>query len=205
MPGMIGTSMPAVAGPGHEVVVELVVEEQLGDQEARARVDLLAGVAQVGSAVGRVECTSGKQAAPTRSRSARGSARSARASSSGRRVRPPFASPRAADRRAGRARSRSRRRACVQDRRSSSSVSPTQVKCAIASRPWSALIRETMSTVASRGRAAGAVGHRDEVGSSRALASAARLQVRSPSSVFGGKNSNEKTGRRWSRSSAMRT
>ena len=39
---------PGVPRAGHEVVVELVVEEQLGDQEARAGVDLLARVAQVG-------------------------------------------------------------------------------------------------------------------------------------------------------------
>ena len=34
--------------------------------------------------------------------------------------------------------------------RSSSTVAPTQVKCAIASRPWSALMRDTMSIVLPR-------------------------------------------------------
>ena len=44
------------------------------------------------------------------------------------------------------------------------------------------------------GRAAGAVGDRDEVGSSRASSASAVLRFASPSSVLGGKNSNEKAG-----------
>ena len=48
-----------------EVEVELVVEEELGDQEAGAGLLLLARVAQVALAVGASGCTSGKQAAPT--------------------------------------------------------------------------------------------------------------------------------------------
>ncbi len=77
---------------------------------------------------------------------------------------------------------------------SSSTVAPTHVKCAMASRPWSALMRLTMSIVFSRVEPPAPQVTETKLGSSGRSAWSASKRLRSPSSVCGGKNSNEKTG-----------
>ena len=146
--------MPASRARAHEVVVELVVEEQLRDQEPRARVDLLAGVAQVASArlggevdLGEARGADGEvvvgadqldqlagvaQAAVGRGPLA-GVHAGGRVAAQREHVLDPGVAHAVERRRAARRR-----------------VAPTQVKCAIASRPWSALMRETMSIVLPR-------------------------------------------------------
>ena len=65
-PGMIGTSMPIAARALDEVEVDGVVEEQLGDEELRARVDLVLEVAQVVLGRGRVDVRLGEARAADR-------------------------------------------------------------------------------------------------------------------------------------------
>src|SRR3954470_2025669 len=88
--------------------------------------------------------------------------------------------------------------------RSSSTVAPTHVKCAIASIPSSCLIRLTIAMVRSRVEPPAPYVTDTNAGSSCLRTWAARHRFSSPSSVFGGKNSNEKTGRRASRISSIR-
>src|SRR4051812_18167173 len=88
--------------------------------------------------------------------------------------------------------------------RSSSTVAPTHVKCAIASSPSSCLIRFTIVMVRSRVEPPAPYVTDTNAGSSCLSSWAARHRFSMPSSVFGGKNSNEKTGRRSSRISSMR-
>src|SRR4051812_42348390 len=88
--------------------------------------------------------------------------------------------------------------------RSSSTVAPTHVKCAIASIPSSCLIRLTIAMVRSRVEPPAPYVTDTKAGSSCFRTCAARHRFSSPSSVFGGKNSNEKTGRRSSRISSIR-
>src|SRR3954471_10985 len=80
--------------------------------------------------------------------------------------------------------------------RSWSTVAPTQVKCAIASRPCSALIEDTMSTVLRFCTSLPPAPYVTEtnVGFRRESSASARPRLRSPSSVRGGKNSNENDG-----------
>src|SRR4051812_13481412 len=88
--------------------------------------------------------------------------------------------------------------------RSSSVVAPTQVKCAIASRPSSCLMRLTIAIVRSRVEPPAPYVTDTKDGSSCLNSCAARQRFSMPSSVFGGKNSNEKTGFRSSRISSIR-
>ena len=85
MPGRIGTSMPAARASSTKREVELVVEEQLGDQERDAAVDLLLEEAQVVGEVGRLGVDLGEAGgADAEVVAARRSARPARSSSAGR-------------------------------------------------------------------------------------------------------------------------
>src|SRR3954447_15004592 len=88
--------------------------------------------------------------------------------------------------------------------RSSSVVAPTQVKCAIASSPSSCLMRLTIAIVRSRVEPPAPYVTDTNDGSSCFSSCAARQRFSMPSSVFGGKNSNEKTGFRASRISSIR-
>ena len=65
-PAMIGTSMPALARRGDEVPVGLVVEEELGDQEGRAGVDLRLEKRDVGLEARRLGMDLGEAGAPDR-------------------------------------------------------------------------------------------------------------------------------------------
>ena len=65
-PAMIGTSIPARPRRGDEVEVDLVVEEELGDQEGGARVDLRLQVVEVGVEVGRLRMDLGEAGAADR-------------------------------------------------------------------------------------------------------------------------------------------
>ena len=64
----------------------------------------------------------------------------------------------------------------------------------MASIPSSCLIRPVSSTVRSRVEPPAPVRHRQEVGLQRRQSAQRPRRVASPSSVFGGKNSKEKTG-----------
>src|SRR5215210_6555391 len=88
--------------------------------------------------------------------------------------------------------------------RSSPTVAPTQVKWAIASSPSSCLIRLTIVIVRSRVEPPAPYVTDTNAGSSCFSSDAARQRLSMPSSDFGGKNSNEKTGRRSSRISSIR-
>src|SRR5215210_4979323 len=88
--------------------------------------------------------------------------------------------------------------------RSSPTVAPTQVKWAIASSPSSCLIRLTIVIVRSRVEPPAPYVTDTKAGSSCFSSEAARHRFSIPSSDFGGKNSNEKTGLRCSRISSMR-
>src|SRR3954452_1745469 len=90
--------------------------------------------------------------------------------------------------------------------RSSPTVEPTHVKCAIASMPYSSLIRETISIVLFAVLPPAPYVTDTKTGRSERSSPTASNRFRRPSSVFGGKNSNEKTGRCcWASSSSMRT
>src|SRR4051794_34441692 len=88
--------------------------------------------------------------------------------------------------------------------RRSSVVAPTQVKCAIASSPSSCLMRLTIAIVRSRVEPPAPYVTDTNDGSSCLSSCAARQRFSMPSSVFGGKNSNEKKGFRSSRISSIR-
>src|SRR5919206_4955443 len=90
--------------------------------------------------------------------------------------------------------------------RSSPTVEPTHVKCAIASMPYSSLIRETISIVLFAVVPPAPYVTDTKSGRSERSSPTASNRLRRPSSVFGGKNSNEKTGRCCcASSSSMRT
>src|SRR3954447_11637260 len=90
--------------------------------------------------------------------------------------------------------------------RSCSTVEPTHVKCGIASIPYSSLIRETISIVFVAVLPPAPYVTDTKSGRRWRSSPTASNSVRSPSSVFGGKNSKENTGR-WfcASSSSMRT
>ena len=173
IPGTIGTSMPMSRARRDEVEVQRVVEEQLRDQELRARVDLLLEVVEVVLGARGVDVRLGEaRRADREGVVARGSARRARASTRGRpRSSPTRPAPAGGSPRRARTLSIPASRIASSVSRSSSTVEPTQVKCAIASRPYSSLMRETISIVLSRGASRP---RRRSPTRSRAAASAAR-------------------------------
>src|SRR3954447_7164051 len=90
--------------------------------------------------------------------------------------------------------------------RRSPTVEPTHVKCAIASMPYSSLIRDTISIVLFAVLPPAPYVTDTKSGRSERSSPTASNRLRRPSSVFGGKNSNEKTGRCCcASSSSMRT
>ena len=164
-----------VARAGDELPVDRVVEEQLRDQEARAGVDLLLAVAQVALRRLGVDVHLGEAGGADREvvlvADQLDQLAAVLEAALGRRPLGLAGRRVAAQREDVLGCPASRIRSSVS--RSSSAVAPTQVKWAIASRPCSALIEETMSTVLRfwSVRAAGAVGHRHE---RRAACGAAR-------------------------------
>ena len=151
-PATIGTSIPSRPGRGDEVEVDLVVEEELGDQEGGAGVDLRLQVVEVGVEVGGLRVDLGEAGAADREVPARGDElgqlggaaepalgldevlfAAGRVAAQGEDVLDPgLGDP-------------------VEGRRQiPSSVSPTQLRCAIVSRPTSSLSARVISTVPSR-------------------------------------------------------
>ena len=167
IPGMIGTSMPGRARRRHEVEVDLVVEEELGDQErSRPRRPWSSGTR--GPCRGRPP-----RGAPRGSTRPRSPAREVRRRSSSRAPRRCRGRPRAGRSPAGPTGGspRSARTFSIPDEaissttaRSPSAVSPTQFRCAIASTPCSSRIalRDLEGAPAVVRGAAGPVGDREE-------------------------------------------
>ncbi len=189
---------PGGARAAEEVEVARVVEEQLRDQEVDAGVHLLDEVLEVGLGAARRGCGSRES---RRRRSRTGSSPAISSTSSREYSRPALGLPPRllAGRRVAAQREHVVDPGALASRRASSrscaTVAPTHVKCAIASSPYSlpdAL--DDLDRLLAR-RAAGAVGDRHERRlERRAARRAPRTRLRSPASVFGGKNSNENTG-----------
>ena len=200
MPGMIGTSIPARArGPRKSKYTALsknscVIRKSTPARTFSARCagrprDSQHGCVSPGSTPRRPQTGSRPAISSTSSRRVLEAAigllpnllpgrRVARAAPARCRC-PPRASPRAS-------------------RAASGTVAPTHVKCAIASRPYSSRMRLTISIVFSLVDPPAPYVTDTNDGSSVFSSASAPYRLCSPAGVFGGKNSNENTGRRWS-------
>ena len=204
-PAMIGTSISRGASGGDEVEVVAVVEEELRDQEGRPVLDLRLQVREVGLEARRLRMDLREARSPDRElgvgvadhpgqlgRAAETSLGlnevglpAWRVASQGEDVLDP------------------RVRNPVDDFRLSA-VSPTQLRCAIASTPYSSLIARVVSRVPRVAPPAPYVTEKYAGSSSRSTSTVSNRVAR-PSSVFGGKYSTEKQGRVVLRISSMRT